>query len=198
MGNFYTNVTLRGVSLGKLQLILVELGCSAIISPTTAGYTVVSERKCEEQDLDVLKALAVELSKRAHCPALAVLNHDDSQLTYNLCDDGNLVDAYCSCPSYFTGEGSDAPVGGDAARLLETFDVDGDAKELERVLRASGIADDSEFALEIDRHGQIAALLRMPAYVVGFGYDYVTAGDIPEGTAASELTTTGDAKVRPS
>jgi hypothetical protein len=191
VGNFYTNITLNNTTTEEVRVILAELGCCAVISPASNRYTVVSEKKCEEQDRDILKHLAAELAKRAECQALAVLNHDDSYLTYDLYDKGNLVDSYCSLPSYFSGQGSDTPVGGDGAKLLKAFGIAVDASEMERVLRASTDREDAEFVLEIERHSTIASLLKMPSFVAGFGFNYVSAGEVPEGLEKSDLITTG-------
>jgi len=191
VGNFYTNITLQNTTTEKVRAILVDLGRRAVISPTSDRYTVVSDEECELQDRSILKNLAAELTKRANCQALAVLNHDDSYLTYDLYDNGDLVDSYCSLPNYFTDQGPDTPVGGDAAKLLKVFGVAGDAKEMERVLRASTIEEDSESVFELDRHRTIASLLQMPSFVAGFGHDYVSTGYVPDGIEKRHLVTTG-------
>ncbi|HYJ48238.1 MAG TPA: hypothetical protein VEV81_16615, partial [Pyrinomonadaceae bacterium] len=122
MGNFYTNVTLRGPDQDSIAEHLTRQQRTAYVSPTVDHCTVVYDEECESQDTQVLEQLAAGLSERFGCPALAVLNHDDDILWYKLFEAGRLADEYDSAPAYFDEEAeSSEPKGGDALKLCRTF-----------------------------------------------------------------------------
>lgn len=70
MGNFYTNYTIRGPSQRAVAMALT--GRSAIVTPQQDGWVVAFD----EQDMEVIAALARGLSGELRCPVLAVPNHD--------------------------------------------------------------------------------------------------------------------------
>lgn len=101
MGNFYTNITLRGASHDRITRLLSAWGERAYVSPMLNECIVVYPASTESQDVGLLNALAARLSTEASCPALAVLNHDDDVLAYWLFVRGRLLDSYDSSPGYF-------------------------------------------------------------------------------------------------
>src|SRR5688572_9942700 len=103
MGNFYTSITLAGPTQQRLVEVLRRLEWHAYVSPTVRGVTTVFEFASESQQLDVIKELAADLSDAFDCPAMAVVNHDDSVLYLWLFESGRQTVAYNSCPSYFWG-----------------------------------------------------------------------------------------------
>lgn len=72
----------------------------AWLSPTFDGLTIVCESQSESQNLNTWHRVARKLSADLSCPALAVMNHDDSVLVCALYDRGELVDQYDSSPDF--------------------------------------------------------------------------------------------------
>ncbi len=127
MGNFYTNVTVRGPRREDIQDALKALDCPAYLSPTVDGVTVMCDRRsepfddqidaCEDDVDDGSESVACEgteeahvllaraLSERLHCVALALRNHDDDVLEYYLYEAGELRDRYNSMPDFGEQEG---------------------------------------------------------------------------------------------
>jgi len=100
VGRFYTNVTVRGPEQAQVAEAVRAARYRAWISPTVDGLTVVCESQSESQNLKTWHNVARKLSLVLSCPALAVLNHDDSVLLYALYDSGGLVDQYDSNPDF--------------------------------------------------------------------------------------------------
>src|ERR1017187_6166492 len=92
MGNFYTNYTLRGPSQQSVAAALA--GRSAIVTPAQDGCVVVFDEESDEQNQEIIAELASRLSGELRCSLLAVLNHDDDILWYQLYLSGELVDEY--------------------------------------------------------------------------------------------------------
>jgi hypothetical protein len=82
MGNFYTNHTLRGPSQQAVAVALA--GRSAVVAPSQDGCVVVFDEQSDYQDTHAISSLAERLSREFDCPVLAVLNHDDDILWYQL------------------------------------------------------------------------------------------------------------------
>lgn len=173
MGAFYTNITLKGPE--QAEVVAALRGRKAFVSPQEYNCVVVFDEMTEEQDPAVLASVTASLSHQLGCPALAMLNHDDDMLVYQLYDRGILQDEYNSMPDYF----DDVPEcarGGDAMKLIEVFGA-GDLGTLERIL----VSDEYTFATE--RHQALASALGLPLCAVGFGYNYLIDGDLPPGIA---------------
>lgn len=187
MGNFYTNYTLRGPSQQEVAEALA--GRSAIVTPQQDGCVVVFDEQSDEQVSEVISKLARELSGKLHCPVLAVLNHDDDILWYQLYWKGELSDEYDSCPGYFDSiEEPSGPAGGEARKLCAAFGSSNVA-QVERILRKSPFDEDG-FAFEIERHTELARALGLPAFAVGGGFSYVSDGELPDGLSEDDLLRT--------
>ena len=91
MGSSYTNVTVRHERVEDVVAALRSRGRSAFVSPPERGCVVVFDAVTEEQDAAELEWLALQLSKRLGCAALAVLVHDDDLLYYVLFESGNAL-----------------------------------------------------------------------------------------------------------
>jgi hypothetical protein len=190
VGAFYTNITVRSPQPTRVAEVLKAAGREAFVSPAANGCTVVFDRECEDQDIDVLNQLASALSGKLGCAALAVLNHDDDLLVVTLHEGGRLVDEYNSSPEYFNDGPGAAPEGGDAERLCRAFGADAKVDEVETVLRAQGVSDDG-FTFEMERHEALVKALGLPMAAVSAGYNYIDQGEIPEGLSESDFVRVG-------
>ncbi len=175
MGSFYTNITLRGPEQQQVVDHLNGLGRVTFVSPTMDGFTVVYDAESESQDQRVLSGLAEQLSKDFGCAALAVLNHDDDILWYQLFNRGELVDAYDSAPNYFSGPPA-PPQDGDPEKLCELFGAPGSVDDVIQILGAT-------YAFAFERHDDLARALGMPPFASGSGFNYVEAQEVvvPDG-----------------
>jgi len=183
MGSFYTSHVVHGASQPQILAWLKQR--PAYVSVTHGRTTVVLDAACESQDGEELAALASDLSTQFKCPVLALLNHDDDILYFELYENGEKTDEYDSSPGYF-GEGDPeaGPAGGDAARLAKIFGV-ADSAPIEATLR------NPDYVFAMERHRDLAAALGLPEFSVGLGYTYVEAGDLPPGTAPGTYTHSG-------
>lgn len=184
MGNFYVNYTLRGVSQKAVAAALA--GRSAIITPDQNGCVVAFDEESDTQDGKVITELGSRLSRVLSCPVLAVLNHDDDILWYQLFESGVVTDEYDSSPGYFDPSAEPSgPAGGDAIKLCAAFEGN-DAPAVENVLRK---ACDHEhgYGFAVERHADLVTALGLPAFAVGTGYRYVCGGELPEGLTETDL-----------
>lgn len=179
MGNFYTNITLEGVTLEETADVLAGREAYLIAEGT---YVVVFDALCDEESSE-LSRVSRDLSNRLDCPALAVFNHDDDILWYQLYSSGSLLDEYDSAPGYFEGYDS-PPSGGNASRLCEAFSAV-NVHGVKRLLRGKDGEGRPMFA--VDLHEQLAELLGLPLVAVGLGYHYLSEGELPEGMGPDEL-----------
>lgn len=182
MGNHYVNYTLRGPSQRDVARLLA--GRSAYVTPEEDGCVVAFDEE-SEQNGEVIPPLAARLSLELHCPVLAVLNHDDDILRYQLYLGGELTDEYDSTPGYFDSDAApSAPNGGDTRRLCSAFSAD-DVDGVEKVLRSSIL--DGDYAFATQRHDELARLLGIPSFGVGCGYDHIAGGEMPDGLEEEDL-----------
>ena len=189
MGNFYTNITLRTEQQEEVVAALRDLEREAFVSPPDKSCIVVFDEETEDQDFEGLKKLAGALSSALKCPALAVLVHDDDILMYSLHEDGKQRDEYNSSPGYFDGDAGTEPEGGDPAVLCRAFGV-ASISGVEEVLhtpRAGGDGDDG-YVFEHERHEALVEALRISAFGVACGFNYLAEGECPEGTTPESFT----------
>ena len=164
-------------------------GRTAIVTPAESGCVVVFDKESDEQNQEIIAELASRLSGTLQCPLLAVLNHDDDILWYQLYLNGGLVDEYNSAPGYFETEDEEAagagPEGGDAGKLCRAFGSNATA-EVERILRKPSAEDDG-YVFAVERHGDLAAALGIPAFGVGAGFETIAGGELPEAVDGRDL-----------
>ncbi len=184
MGNFYTNYMLRGPSQQAVAKAIV--GRKAVVTPAQNECVVVFDEQSDEQDQEVIGNLAAHLSGQFQCPVLAILNHDDDILWYQLYNNGTLSDQYDSSPGYFdpTAEPS-TPAGGDAARLSAAF-CSTDPAALENILRKSSYDDDG-YTFECERHADLMNALGLPKYGVGTAYESFENDEYPDGLSMENI-----------
>jgi hypothetical protein len=184
MGGFYTNYTLRGPSQQAVAGALA--GRKAVVSPESNGCVVAYDEASDDQDFEVIATLASHLSGSLHCPVLAVIDHDDDILWFQLYEDGKLTDEYDSTPGYFDPSAEpSAPVGGDAQRLCHAF-ARTDVATVEAVLRKSTLDSDG-YAFAHERHGDLVRALGIPEFAVLQAYASFERGEIPDGFSAQDF-----------
>ena len=162
MGNFYVNHTILNAAPETVAKSLT--GHSAFIARGENNYVVVYDAESDTQDQQAITALGQKLSRDLNTTVLAVLNHDDDILWFQLFQDGRLTEQYDSTPGYFEGDISE-PTGGNAAKLAEAFHVE-DQLAIERALRG-------EYTFAVHRHQALAEALNLPNCSIGFGYKYL-------------------------
>lgn len=181
MGNFYVNITLNGPKQKELVDKLKSLHRTAFVSPTVNNTTTVYDAECDTQDTNAISKLSKKLSSNFSCPAWAVLNHDDDVLAWELYENGKLIDEYDSSPGNFESNAEPAtPIGGDSEALVRLLSSAGVVAEVEKIIRTSSFDSDG-FVFAYERHQALADKLGLPKFVVGFGYNYISAGELPLG-----------------
>ena len=184
MGNFYTNYTLRGPSQQKVAAALS--GRKAVVTPEHDGCVVAFDELSDKQDMEVIAELAANLSAQLSCSVLAVLNHDDYILWYQLYVKGELADEYDSSPSYFDPQAEpSAPAGGDAQKLCAAFGAS-DTAAVERIIRKSSYDEDG-YVFAFQRHADLFSTLGLPDFAVGTSYTSFEGGEFPEGLSAKQM-----------
>lgn len=190
MGNWYTNVAVKGAQQSDVVAVLEELGRRAYVTPETLGWVVVYDQQTDEFDLGILESLSLTLSTRLTCTALASCNADDDVLWLALYENGSLSTRYASSRKAFE-DGDEFPELAETAQVLARVFHKPEAKlQVLSLLRKShGILGLLGFYLkirlgyvvEVARHLDLSNLLGMPRAAVGLGYTYVNKGEIPEG-----------------
>lgn len=185
MGISYTNITLKSVDQSALSNYLKALKREAYVSPIKNDCTVIFD-KLSDEDVDTLCNLAGELSEKFHCPAFAVLVHDDDLFLYWLYQSGQLIDQYNSMPSYFDADEPPAlPAGGDAEKLCEIFQKREALKDVvnifERAIKTV-IADEwsEEHLIGDEIHDVMIQALGLPLFAVDTGYYSIENDELPE------------------
>jgi hypothetical protein len=199
MGNWYTNVSLKGARQSDVVALLEELGRRAYVTPETLGWIVVYDQQTDEFDLGILESLALTLSTRLHSTALASCNADDDVLWLALYENGSLSTRYASSPKAFE-DGDEFPNVQEAARVLaRVFEKPAAKNQVLSLLRKShGILGllslylrvRIAYVVEVQRHRDLSDLLGMPRAAVGLGYTYVSKGETPEGMDRETLRRT--------
>lgn len=184
MGNFYTNYTLRGVTPQAVAAALAGRAC--VVTPAVRDTVVVFDKESDEQNLKTLSSLASELSAKLSCPVLAMLNHDDDLLWYQLYSNGSLQDEYDSSPGILDEQvEAGPPVGGNAEVLCSAFGST-QVAEVERILRKS-VFDDDGYAFAFMRHAALVKALDIAPFGVGGSYTSIENDPLPEGLNEKQL-----------
>jgi hypothetical protein len=199
MGNWYTNVAVKGAQQTLVVALLEELGRRAYVTPETSGWIVIYDQQTDEFDLGILESLALTLSTRLSCTTLASCNADDDILWLALYENGNLSTRYASSRKTFE-DGDEFPDLQETAKVLaRVFEKPEKKTEVLSVLRKShGILGllslyfkiRLAYVVEVARHLDLSNLLGMPRAAVGLGYTYVNKGETPEGMDREALRRT--------
>lgn len=174
MAGYYANITLHGPAQEQVLDFLNGSGDVAYVAPAK-GATVVFHN-----DLGAQERLAAAMSARFRCPAMLVMAFGESILLYELYQNGQETDAYVSSPH--DGLELDGPAQeGDPKVLCAAFGIEMDHKvrRVERILRTP-TKPNGEFALAVNRHGELAKALGLPVFSVGIGFGGIEVGELPE------------------
>lgn len=169
MGSFFTNITLVYPDADAVAAFLREENRIAYVLRPDGPYTVICDFYCEGQDTDELAALNESLSARFSCVSLAVLVHDDDYLWLDLRSGGQRLRA-------------------SGWNLAKTFGSVSDCLSVGLLLHLPG------FVFATDRLRRLAAKLRLPLCIAGYGFNYIREGDLPPGFSARDIITAGAAE----
>jgi hypothetical protein len=199
MGNWYTNVSLQGPQQSDVVAFLEQLGRRAYVTSRIAGWVVVYDQQTDEFDLGALESLALTLSTRLSCTALASCNADDDVLWLALYQNGTMTTRYASSRSAFE-DGNEFPSLKEAAVVFASALGKPEARKgVLRVLAKShgllGFLNSVlrvrlAYVVEVQRHRDLTSLLGLPPAAVGLGYSYVNRGETPEGMEREALRRT--------
>jgi len=199
MGNWYTNVSLHGANQSDVLAALDVLGRRAYVTPGKNGWIVVYDQECDKFDLSILESLALTLSTRLSCTALASFNADDDILWLGAWENGVLATRYASSLKMFEDAGEFPAVRETAEVLARIFEKPQAARQVLRTLRrAHGVLGllslffkiRLAYVVEVQRHLDLSDLLGIPRASVGLGFHYIERGEIPEDIDRAELRLT--------
>jgi hypothetical protein len=199
MGNWYTNVCVKGAVQSDVIALLDELGRRAYVTPDTVGWIILYDQECDKFDLDELESLALTISTSLSCTALASFNADDDILWLGVYENGKLATRYSSDRKQFE-DASEFPSNEEVAEVLcRIFGKPEKRKQVRKILRTPhgvlGLLSHFlkirlAYLFEVFRHGELTAALGMPSGSVGLGYKYVNRGDTPPDMKREELRRT--------
>jgi hypothetical protein len=199
MGNWYTNVAVKGAQQADVVAALEELGRRAYVTPETSGWIVVYDQQTDDFDLSILESLALTLSTRLSCATLASCNADDDVLWLALYENGTLSTRYASSRKEFE-DGDEFPDLQETAQVLSRVFEKLEAKNqvFGLLQKAHGILGllslylkiRIAYVVEVQRHLDLSDLLGMPRAAVGLGYTYVNKGETPKGIDREALRRT--------
>ena len=199
MGNWYTNVCLKGADQVTVVATLDELGRRAYVTPDMGGWIIVYDQESDKFDLNELESLAFTLSTRLHCTALASFNADDDVLWLGIFENGKLATRYASEKKQFE-DGGEFPLVPEVAEVLcRVFEAPEKNQRVRKILRRPhgilGLLSTFfkvriAYLVEVFRHGDLAETLGIPLASVGLGYEYINRGETPEGLSRGNLRKT--------
>jgi hypothetical protein len=186
MGNFYTNVVVRGADPQPAIAALKAERRHAFVT-VVDDVTFVYDERCDSQEPDELRAAAKLLSQAYRAPALASINHDDDVLWLAVARDGTVVDVYDSFPGFFDG-GSDQPLITNLDALCDAFGVSAQRAQIETLLKVPH----AEVGFEVRRHAHLLEMLAIDAGAGTLGFNYVAQGDFEESMPDVEMHEVGE------
>jgi hypothetical protein len=199
MGNWYTNISLRGAKQSDVVAALEELGRLAYVTPSIGHWILLYDQECDKFDLDTLESLALTLSTRLSCTAFASFNADDDILWLGVFENGKRTTRYSSDRAQFEDGAEFPPIEEVSAVLCRIFDKPENVRQVQKTLRTPHglLGFFSTFTklrlaylFEVLRHGDLQEILEMPPGSVGLGYDYVERGEEAPGLSREMMRRT--------
>jgi hypothetical protein len=181
MTNFYANITLQEPAQPDVVAYLNERHQVAYVSGTLQGATVVFH-----DDFAAQEDLASSLSAHFECPALLTMVFGGTVLLYHLYVNGEQRDAYVSSPHEGLELEGPAPEG-NAETLCAAFGMERRVASVARVL-SRPTKPNSDYALAVNRHGELFRALRLPLFAAGAGFASIEAGELPAGPGFDPAT----------
>lgn len=173
MGASFTNCQVRSTDANAVTSVLAPLLKSrAYVSPASNGWVTVYD-EASEQESSLLIKLAKELSMALKTAVLGFMVFDSDIAFYYLCQNGELVDEFDSCPDYFDDEVSEverARVRGVTEKLLPLAAKGTTREQIDVVIHPANGEDFPLMAEDIIR--DIGILLGMDENHTGLGFEY--------------------------
>jgi hypothetical protein len=167
-GSFYSNIVVLSVNAENFVPSLLQMGITAYyVLKNNIG--VIFEDKIDEQSIEYGAILSKNISTIFNSITVYTTIHDSDVVFMYIYKNGQLIFSYNSAPGYFNGDDLPPQIENIDKLLLEYKDID--KEEFINVLNSNEIFAD-------DLHGDIARILDLPPYSVGFGYTYLN--DIDE------------------
>ncbi|MFF9626342.1 hypothetical protein [Streptomyces griseosporeus] len=207
MGTFYGNV-LVARACGEVVPLLAGEDLRGYAVPVGAAHTVLyldPETSCPD--------LAAPLSGLLRAPALGMFLYDSDVLVMRVCDDGQVLVDYDSCPGYFDDEpvpeedDEDAewetfvwpePVGVEPDAFLRLAAGPVDRQRLLSALRGLPLDpeddEDGRYVFAEAQHADVMACLGLDPARLAYGYDEVGKGELPRGVVPWDLVLVGEAR----
>lgn len=174
MGASFTNCHVRSTDANAVAAVLASLVKSrAYISPASGGWVTIFDEASESQDSKILIKLAKELSKALKTEVFGFLVHDSDIAVYYLCQNGDLMDEFDSCPDYFDNEVSEEDrrrVRGVTEKLLPLAIAGTTREQIDAVIHPASREDFPLMAEEII--SDLGTLLGMDENRTGLGFEY--------------------------
>lgn len=199
MGNWYTNICMKGTSQASVVAALDELGRRAYVTPDMSGWIIIYDQETDKFDLNELESLALTVSTKLSCTALASFNADDDVLWLGIYESGKLTKRYASERKHFEDGGEFPPIPEVAEALCRIFQASEKSQLVKKILRRPhgvlGLLSAVSklrlaYIVEVLRHGDLAEALGIPQASIGLGYEYVNRGETPAGLSRGDLRKT--------
>lgn len=174
MSNFYANITVQGPAQADVIAYLNDRRQVAYVAGTVKGAIVVFH-----EDFAAQEDLAAGLSAHFRCPALLAMVFGGTVLLYHLYAGGERADAYVSTPHEGLELAGPTPPG-NAETLSAAFGMERRLSSVERALRRA-TKPDTDYALAVNRHGELLRALGLPLFAAGAGFASIEAGELPAG-----------------
>jgi len=168
-GSFFVNIAVLRADCAKVEAAVRNLGLTAFVvtDESRPGFSLVCDKRADEQDTGYGIGLAKKLSKETKSPVLYTLVHDSDILCLELLRGGSSVFSYDSWPGYFEGEDPVPEIKGlEAACAVFKVETEG----LKATLVAAG---SEEYVFAEDLLAAVLGYIGLPLYIAGAGYAYL-------------------------
>src|SRR5690349_3985810 len=169
MGAFFTNCNVRATDTSKCASVLKSsISLRALMTDSKNGWITAYDEESESQDIEILRRLAIKLSKELKTVAIGILVHDSDIFQYLIYENGKLIDQFDSKPDYFgpVGDEQKKEWRGNFGKLLPYAAKGTATSDFKRVAA-------KEYVVEEERAGEFAKLLGMDHSRATTGFKYL-------------------------
>ena len=192
MGAFIVNFHIRGSDQAAIAKKIHELRYDHVwvTNPKHEWISLYDESASCQDELRI-KEVGAALSASLKQPLIAFLVHDSDFLCYWLYEEGQLVDAFNSCPDYFeNSDDLETEYEGDPEKLLPYCTPDTTVSKLVAILSAEATFAEEQLAqlavlLGIDEERALTDYQMLGDDVDPAAFDAVFIGPLPNGQAGS-------------